>query len=137
MITKKIYDNFEDFDSQLRDFKPKEIFYNSTPKAEAGQEVKEFGAGKDAKGEDIVQEMTVVGQRVFYIRSLAAIISMDGKDTIAIYHYETTSPLFVANQQEAAMQAEVEKQEIDKLIVVMQKTHASSFLKKGTLQLEG
>jgi hypothetical protein len=139
VVEKKIYDNFEDFEGELRERKPKETFLNYMAKSETGQDRREVSGGKNAKGEDIPDEIVIGGAKTFYIISLAAVINRDekGRPTTVIYHYDTTNSQFNATKKDATAQADNVKQTMDALVAELQKNHAGLFIRKGTLQIEG
>ena len=113
MITRKIYDDYDDFKKELREFIPHEIFYNYTPQlAKNGM--------------------------TFYLVSLSAITHRTDTNVTIIHAYEAMAHKKLETPEEAEAQANFVKTKIEKeLLPDLQDVNIKTFLKKGTLQIEG
>lgn len=130
MKIKKIYENFEDFEEQLKKDKPDEIFYNYGVKSEVAQTSKEIKT-KDQNGKEVTSHVNVNGQKIFHVISFCAQLT---NEKIA-YYYETTDVVVVSTQAEFEQQTELIKRTMENMISSMQKNHPSSFLRKGTIEV--
>jgi hypothetical protein len=130
MKIKKIYENFEDFEEQLKKDKPDEIFYNYGVKSEVAQAFKEIET-KDQNGKEVKLHINVNGQKIFHVISFCAQLTNEK----FAYYYETTDTIVVSTQSEFEQQTELIKRTMEDMISRMQKNHPSSFLRKGTIEV--
>ena len=114
MITKKTYENFEDFDAELQAAKPDEIFYSFAQ-----------------------QQNKANPANIYCIISLAAEDKRDGKGMTLLSFHDVSEIPVPTSQIDADNQQKAIRATIDDFVKKLQAKHAGSFIRSGTVQIEG
>lgn len=130
MITDKVFENYEDFENELRKRKAPELFFSIVFQQADGFEDREFPFPTKADPK-ATKRYTIAGKRTVATMVLAAKL---GEDERAVFSEQVANAL-IANAEERQLLDEDLKEQTAELVKGLQKLIPSCVITKGSIGL--